>query len=109
MQSNTRFPVSPRPPQHLPLVGAYSGYSCPLSQFSPIGGDVAPAPTSTNFTTLNSGNRPPSAAAAVMALHARELTETFSPGALADSPFAVSAWWSIRDHARRLFSRRNVA
>ncbi len=37
--------------------------------------------------------------------HVRELDEMRAPAALADSPFAISAWQSFRDGTRRWFSR----
>ncbi|MGA2498417.1 MAG: hypothetical protein ABSH20_11785 [Tepidisphaeraceae bacterium] len=47
----------------------------------------------------------PTAIGMAAAGHARELNEMVSPETLADSPFVVSTWWSIREQARRLFSR----
>jgi hypothetical protein len=42
-------------------------------------------------------------------MHGLELNEIQSPDALADSPFVVSRWWSIREGARRLLSRLHAS
>src|SRR5450759_822055 len=71
----------------------------------PVALNPEAARESAGIRNPSKGNLLPTNAAMTPHAHSRELNETLSPEALADSPFVVSAWWSIRAQAGRLCSR----